>query len=274
MEQIAEADHRPNGIHETIQRLQSMSFSLNGHVALVTGSSTGLGKETARVLGLAGAKVAVNFANNKERAERTLQEFQDDGVDSMLVQADVIDESAIDTMFSQIEEQLGSVDIVVVNATPDQPQKPIEEYDWAFYQQMLDFFIKSPFLLTRRALPAMREAGWGRIINITSEVYHRSVSPFSAYVAAKGGQIGWSRSMSQELAPAGITVNTVAPGWIPVERHAQDPQETKDAYREIIPAGRWGTPRDVADAVLYYASEEASFVSGQTLCVNGGLTPW
>jgi 3-oxoacyl-[acyl-carrier protein] reductase len=80
--------------------------------------------------------------------------------------------------------------------------------------------------------------------------------------------------MSQELAPFGITVNTVAPGWIPVERHANDPQEVKDAYRALIPAKRWGTPQDVADAVLYLASEEASFVTGQTLCVNGGMTPW
>ena len=139
---------------------------------------------------------------------------------------------------------------------------------------MLDFFVKSPYLLTRRALPAMRQRNWGRIINITSEVYHRSVSPFSAYVAAKGGQIGWSRSMATELAPYGVTVNTVAPGWIPVERHENDPQEMKDAYLAIVPMGRWGTPEDIAYAVLYYASEEASFVTGQTLCVNGGNTPW
>lgn len=139
---------------------------------------------------------------------------------------------------------------------------------------MLDFFIKSPFLLTRRALPHMKQKKWGRIINITSEVFQRSVAPFSAYVAAKGGQIGWSRSMASELAPFGITVNMVAPGWIPVERHENDPQAEKDAYRAIIPADRWGTPQDVADAVLYFASDEASFVTGQTLCVNGGLTPW
>jgi 3-oxoacyl-[acyl-carrier protein] reductase len=93
-------------------------------------------------------------------------------------------------------------------------------------------------------------------------------------VAAKGGQIGWSRSMSRELAPFGITVNMVAPGWIPVERHEKDPQHLKDAYKALIPAGRWGTPQDVADAVLYLASPEASFVTGQTLCLNGGMTPW
>jgi 3-oxoacyl-[acyl-carrier protein] reductase len=120
----------------------------------------------------------------------------------------------------------------------------------------------------------MKAKKWGRIVNITSEVYHTSVAPFSGYVAAKGGQIGWSRSMATELAPFGITVNMVSPGWIPVERHEKDAQEDKDAYLATIPMERWGVPKDVADAVLYYASEEAAFVTGQTLCVNGGRSPW
>lgn len=251
-----------------------MAFSLQGHVALVTGSSTGLGKATAFALGRAGARVVINYARNQQRAEQTLAEFQTAGIDSLLVRSSAVDEHEIDQLFTTVEAHWGTIDILVVNATPDQPQKPIEEYDWAFYQEMLDFFIKSPFLLTRRALPRLKAQRWGRIVNVTSEVYHRSVSPFSAYVAAKGGQIGWSRSMSRELAPFGITVNTVAPGWIPVERHEHDPQAAKDEYRALIPANRWGTPEDVANAIVYYASEEASFVTGQTLCVNGGMTPW
>ena len=221
-------------------------FSLEGHVALVTGSSTGLGKATALALGKAGAKVAVNYFNNDQRANATLAELEEAGVECILVKANVIDEADVDRMFTEIEAKLGPVDILVVNATPDQPLKPIEEYDWEFYQQMLDFFIKSPYLLTRRALTSMKAKGWGRIVNITSEVFHRSVSPFSAYVAAKGGQIGWSRSMATELAPFGITVNTVAPGWIPTERHETDPQEMKDGYLAIVPMGRWGLPEDVA----------------------------
>jgi 3-oxoacyl-[acyl-carrier protein] reductase len=251
-----------------------MSFSLNGHVALVTGSSTGLGKVTARNLANAGAKVAINFANNRERAEETFAEFQQSGCEGMLVQADITSEADVDRMFNEIESNLGPVDIVVPNATPDQPLLPIEEYDWDFYQSMINFFIKSPYLLARRALPHMKSKKWGRIVNITSEVYHTSVAPFSAYVAAKGGQIGWSRSMATELAPFGITVNMVSPGWIPVERHEKDAQEDKDAYLATIPMQRWGAPKDVADAVLYYASEEAAFVTGQTLCVNGGRSPW
>lgn len=251
-----------------------MAFSLAGHVAVVTGSSTGLGKAIALTLGKAGARVAVNYFNNAARAERTFAEFKQAKIESALVKADVITESGVDLLFRETEAKLGKPDIIVVNATPAQPLKPIEEYDWAFYQTMLDFFVKSPFLLARRGLPHMKAKKWGRIINITSEVFQRSVAPFSAYVAAKGGQVGWSRSMSRELAPFGITVNMVAPGWIPVERHESDPQEAKDAYFSLIPAGRWGTPQDVADAVLYLASEEASFVTGQTICVNGGVSPW
>jgi 3-oxoacyl-[acyl-carrier protein] reductase len=129
-------------------------------------------------------------------------------------------------------------------------------------------------MLAKAALPGMKGQGWGRIVNVTSEVFHCSVPNFSAYVAAKGGQIGWSRSMASELAPFGITVNTVAPGWIPTERHANDPEEAKNAYLETIPMGRWGTPKDVGDSVAFFASDEANFLTGQTLCVNGGRTPW
>jgi 3-oxoacyl-[acyl-carrier protein] reductase len=251
-----------------------MPFSLQSHVAVVTGSSTGLGKAIALTLGQAGAKVALNYANNQARAEKALAEFRQARVETVLVRSDVTTEEGVDLLFREAEAKLGKPDVIVVNATCEQPLRPIEEYDWAFYQTMLDFFVKSPYLLTRRGLAHMKAQRWGRIINLTSEVFHRAVAPFSAYVAAKGGQIGWSRSMSRELAPHGITVNTVAPGWIPVERHEKDPQAMKDAYKALIPAGRWGTPQDVADAVLYFASEEASFVTGQTLCVNGGMTPW
>jgi 3-oxoacyl-[acyl-carrier protein] reductase len=251
-----------------------MTVSLTGHVALVTGNSTGLGKAIGLALGKAGAKVPVNYFNNEQRAARTVAEYEAAGVATCLVRSDVTTEDGVERLFAETERRLGSVDIIVPNATCEQPHRTIEGYDWVFYQTMIDFFLKSPYLLTRRALPHMKRQRWGRIINITSEVFHRAVAPFSAYVAAKGAQIGWSRSMSRELAPFGITVNMVAPGWIPVERHARDPQSEKDSYKAQIPMQRWGVPQDVAEAVLYFASEEASFITGQTLCVNGGMTPW
>jgi 3-oxoacyl-[acyl-carrier protein] reductase len=249
-------------------------FSLAGRTALVTGSSTGLGKAIATCLGRAGAKVAVNYANDSLRAEAALAELAAAGITAGLFRADVTDEAQIDGMFTAIEAALGPVDVVVVNATPPQPLKPIEEYDWDFYRQMLDFFVKSPYLLARRALPGMKARRRGRLVNVTSEVFHLGVAPFSAYVAAKGGQTGWSRSMCHELAPFGITVNMIAPGWIPVARHADAPQAEKDAYLATIPLGRWGAPDDVGWAAVYLASDEAGFVTGQTIAVNGGRTCW
>ena len=247
-------------------------FRLDGHVALVTGSSKGLGKAIAIGLGKAGAKVALNYFNHQPTAENALAELKAAGCEGGLFKADVTDQADVEKMFAEIRSSLGPVDIVVANATPAQPLKPIEEYDWEFYQSMLDFFVKSPFLLTRAALPHMKQQGWGRIINITSEVFQLGVSPFTAYVAAKGGQTGFSRSLARELAPFGITVNMIAPGWIPVERHENDPQEMKDAYLATVPAGRWGKPEDLVGATVYYASDAASFVTGQTLSVTGGHT--
>jgi 3-oxoacyl-[acyl-carrier protein] reductase len=247
-------------------------FNLRGRVALVTGASRGLGKAMAFGLARAGAKVAINYANNHEHADRTWREFRDAGLHGMLVRADVTDEASIDRMCTEIEAELGPVDVAVYNATGPQPLKPIEDYDWAFYQEMYDFFVKSPFLITRRALPHMKRQRWGRIINITSEVFRRGTHPFSAYVAAKGAQTGWTRAMAGELAPWGITVNAVAPGWIPVERHANDPEEMKEGYRKMIPMGHFGIPSDVAGAVTFLASDAARFVTAADIPVNGGMT--
>ena len=226
----------------------------------------------ARALGQAGAKVAINYQNNAARAAATAAEFETENIQSMLVRGDVTDEAEVARMVSEISAELGPVDILVLNATPAQPQKPIEEYDWAFYQQMLDFFIKSPFLLTRACLPHMKSQRWGRIINIGSEVVARGVSPFTAYVAAKGGQNGFNRSLASELAPWGITVNMLAPGWIPVERHENDPEEVKEGYRRLIPMDRWGVPEDMAGATVFPASDASSFITGQNLHINGGMT--
>lgn len=248
------------------------SFSLNGRVALVTGSSTGLGFAIALALGQAGARVALNFLHQTERAAAAFSRFQAAGCSGALVRGDVTSESGVKALVAEVVEVLGPVDILVLNATCDQPQKPIEEYDWAFCQAMLDFFVKSPFLLTRECVPHMKAQGWGRVINIGSEVVQRGVPNFSAYVAAKGGQNGLHRSLASELGPFGITVNMISPGWIPVERHASDSEDVKAAYRSLVPAGRMGVPADVAGAAVFLASTAASFINGQNLAVNGGLT--
>ncbi|MEI6535960.1 MAG: SDR family oxidoreductase [Verrucomicrobiaceae bacterium] len=248
------------------------SFSLSGKVALVTGSSTGLGKAMAAALGLAGAQVVLNYLNNSARAELALNELKSLGCECALVRGDVTSETDAPLIVQETEKLLGPVDILVLNATCDQPHKPVEEYDWAFFQSMVDFFVKSPFLMTRAVLPHMKKNGWGRIINIGSEVVARGVPNFTAYLAAKGGQNGFHRGLATELAPSGITVNMICPGWIPVERHENDPQEEKDGYRALIPMNRWGVPTDVGGAVVFLAGDASSFITGQSLYVNGGMT--
>ena len=238
----------------------------------MTGSTTGLGKAMAVALGRAGANVALNFQNNTERAEKAFAEFKAAGCGGMLVRGDVSCETDVPRIAAEIATALGPVDILVLNATPAQPQKPIEEYDWAFYRRMLDFFVKSPFLLSRACLPHMKAQRWGRIINIGSEVVARGVPNFTAYIAAKGGQNGFNRGLATEVAKWGVTVNMIAPGWIPVERHESDPQEQKDGYRTLIPADRWGVPDDLGGAAVFLASDAASFITGQNLHVNGGMT--
>jgi 3-oxoacyl-[acyl-carrier protein] reductase len=170
----------------------------------------------------------------------------------------------------QVADLLGPIDILVINATCRQPELPFEDYDWEFFQSMLDYFVKSPVLLMKACLPHMKRQNWGRIIHITSEVVALASAPFSAYVAAKAGQTGLALSTARELAGSGITVNMVAPGWIPVERHFDSSPAALRDYAAKVPAGRMGTPQDVAPAVVYLASEEASFLTGQTLSVNGG----
>ena len=252
--------------------IEPRSPSLVGHTAIVTGSSKGLGKAIALALGAAGAKVVINYFNGQEQAEATLQELRARDIEAEVIRADVTNEQEVNKLVEETTKRLGAPDIVVLNATPDQPQKPIERYTWDFHQQMLDFFVKSPFLLTRAMLPTMKKKKWGRIINIGSEVFRRGVPNFSPYVAAKGAQAGWTRSMASELAPWRITVNMVSPGWIPVERHDKDPKALKAGYEAMIPMRRWGVPGDLGGIVAFLASQQAGFITGQDIAVNGGMT--
>jgi 3-oxoacyl-[acyl-carrier protein] reductase len=241
-------------------------------VALVTGSTRGLGRQIALALASAGARTAMNYANDHSNAQAAFAELEQVSRDSCLVRGDVTDPVAVDRMCREVSASLGPIEILVINATCNQPELPFEQYDWEFFQSMLDYFVKSPVLLMKACLPYMKQQRWGRIVHITSEVLALASAPCCAYVAAKGGQTGLALSTARELAGSGITVNMLAPGWIPVERHANYSAESMDQYAAGVPAGRMGTPEDVAPTVVYLASEEAKFVTGQTLSVNGGNT--
>ena len=208
-----------------------------------------------------------------DAAKKVAADLLGEGLKALAVAADITNQSEVDELFSTVESQLGPIDTVVANATGEQISEPIENLDWDYYQSMVDFFIKSPYLLSKRALPKMKEAGFGRIISIASEVFAEGANWSTAYTAAKGGQIGFTRSLSTEVSSFGITVNAVAPGFIPVERHSSLPKEVFDGYLATVPAGRFGTPADIGWTAVFLASAEAGFITGETIHVNGGRTP-
>ena len=244
--------------------------STQRRVALVTGSSRGLGAVIAQRLARDGFAVAVNGRPGDELVAAVGRGIRDQGGNAQGFCADVTDEQQVAQLAVAIADSLGPVDVLVLNATGPQPEAPVTEVGWADHVAQLDFFVKSPVLLGRAVLPGMQARQYGRIVSIDSEVAHRPPPGRSAYAAAKNAQIGLTRSWARELAPFGITVNTVAPGFIPVERHADVPRPVLQAYLASVPAGRMGTPADIAHAVSFLASEGAGFVTGQRIVVDGG----
>jgi 3-oxoacyl-[acyl-carrier protein] reductase len=249
-----------------------MTQDLGGKVALVTGASRGLGAAIARRLAAGGARVAVNCFGSPDKAAQVVELIRRGGGTAEVFRADVRDERAVAALAEQVREALGPIDILVLNATGPQPFIPIEGLSWRHCLDQLEFFVKSPLLLLQAVVGPMKERRSGRIIHIGSEVFERGVPEFSSYVAAKGAQLGLARSWAMELAPWQITVNLVAPGWIPTERHAGDPQAAKDAYAAAVPLRHMGVPDDVAEAVAFLASDVARFITGQKVSVNGGNT--
>ena len=239
-------------------------------VALVTGSSQGLGSAIARRLGRDGFAVAVNGLHHDEPALEVVRAISSGGGVADYFPADVTDQRRVGELVAAITERFGGISALVLNATGPQPEARIAEVGWTDHLAQLDFFVKSPVLLGAAIIPGMQDRRHGRIIQIDSEVADRPPPGRSAYGTAKSAQIGLTRSWARELAPFGITVNAVAPGFIPVERHALVPPEVTTAYLASVPAGRMGTPDDIAAAVSFLASDGAGFITGQRILVDGG----
>src|SRR5215471_9810502 len=242
----------------------------DGRVALVTGSSRGLGAVIAGRLAKDGLAVAVNGRRGDGQAEQVARAIRGGGGVAEAFYADVTDEQQAAELVAAITSRFGPVDVLVLNATGPQPEAPVTDVAWSDHLAQLNFFVKSPVLLGRAVLPAMQARRYGRIVQIDSEVADRPPPGRSAYATAKSAQIGLTRSWARELAQSGITVNAVAPGFVPVERHADVPDEVKDDYLASVPAGRMGTPSDIAHAVSFLASEDAGFITGQRIVVDGG----
>ena len=238
-------------------------------IVLVTGASRGLGAVIARRLAGAGWSVAVNYRSDADGAERVVADIRRAGGMAAAYAADVTDEDEVADLVARIGRNQGPVLGVVANATGPQPIVPLDQLTWQDYLDQLTFFVKSPTLLAQAALPAMREHAFGRVILIGSDMVDRAKEGWSAYAGAKAAEAELVKIWARELGPAGVTVNLVAPGWIPVERHAG---ADTAAYLAEVPLGRVGTPDDIANMVSYLASNEAGFVTAQRISVNGGHT--
>jgi 3-oxoacyl-[acyl-carrier protein] reductase len=249
-----------------------MSAPNSSRTALITGASRGLGAAIALELAATGANAAINYFNSGNAAEQLCQRIRHAGGHAHAFKADVRNEAEIVRLVHEVREVFGDIDVLVANATGPQPFLSIEEQTWATYLDQLEFFVKSPLLLLKQVLPGMKQRGFGRIINIGSEVFELGNPRFANYVSAKGAQLGLTRSWARELAPTGITVNLVAPGWIPTERHADATQEELDSYAADVPMKRMGKAEDIAKIVAFLASDAAGFITGQRFSVNGGNT--
>lgn len=236
----------------------------------MTGASRGIGREIALGFGSEGACVAC-VATLASNAEPTAQTIVEGGGRARAYGCDVSDAAAVDDLFRQIGEDLGAAEVLVNNAglTRDTLLLRMDEDAW---DRVLDVNLKGAFLTTKAAIKAMMKARWGRVINITSIIGLTGQAGQANYAASKAGLIGFTKSMAKELGSRGITCNAVAPGFIETDMTEALSEAMREDVLKTTPLGRLGSVGDIASAVLFLASNEASFITGQTLVVDGGLT--
>lgn len=246
--------------------------SLSGQVALVTGASQGFGAAIAKALAAQGASVAINYHSNDAMAEQVRDAILSAGGRADLFKGDVTNEVEVASLCASIVKQLGEIDILILNASGERPMKAIEDLKWQDFLNELAFFAKSPLLLAQQVLPAMKRRKAGRIVCIGSEVFELGTPCYSAYVAAKGAQLGLTRSWAKELGPYQITVNLIAPGFILTERYENLSDQQTQGYISGVPMKRMGEINDIAQTVVFLCGEGGQFITGQRIAVNGGNT--
>ena len=244
---------------------------LDGKVALVTGSSRGIGLAIAKRLGKDGAKIVINDMVFREGTESIIQILKDVGATAKTYEANVTDGSQVETLFKAIEEEWGGVDILINNAgiTRDGLIMRMTEEQW---DSVINVNLKGTFLCTHAAVRSMMRKRWGRIISLSSVVALGGNPGQANYSASKAGIIGLTRTLSKELASRNITVNAVAPGFIGTDMVDTLSDDMKKAVMERIPMGRFGNAEDVAGVVAFLSSEDASYVTGQVVGIDGGLS--
>ena len=245
-------------------------MSLSGKIAVVTGGSRGIGRAICQRLAALGATVIVNYVSNPAAAEETVKSIQNAGGKAESIQFNVAVAGEIEAAFKNIIDAHGRVDILVNNAgiTRDGLLMKMKDEQW---DEVLNTNLKGVFLCTKAVSRAMMKQRWGRIINITSVIGFAGNAGQANYAAAKAGIVGFTKSVAKELASRGITVNGVAPGYIVTDMTKDLSEEVTNVIRNEIPMGVLGEAEDIAGAVAYLASDDARYVTGQFIHVNGGM---
>ena len=238
--------------------------------AIVTGGSRGIGRAVCVALAKQGCNVVVNYCHGAEPAEQTAALCRAEGVQAVTVQADVSTAEGCKALFDAAAEAFGRVDVLVNNAgiTRDNLAMMLKEED---FDAVIETNLKGAFLTMKAAARPMMKARYGRIVNLSSVVALRGNPGQINYCASKAGLIGLTKSLAKELAGRNITVNAVAPGLIETDMTAALPEAVRTGMLHSIPAGRAGKPEDVANAAAFFASEQSSYLTGQVLCVDGGM---
>lgn len=243
---------------------------LSGKVALVTGGARGIGSAISKKLASQGATVVVNYSGSREKAEALVQEIHSAGGEAESMQCDVSDFASCEALSKAVLEKYGRLDILVNNAgiTRDGLVMRMSEDD---YDAVLDTNLKGAFNMIRHFSKTFLKQREGRIINISSVSGVLGNAGQVNYSASKAGMIGLTKSVARELASRGVCVNAVAPGFIATDMTEKMPESVRDGLKERIPLGRIGSPEDVAEAVAFLAGEQAGYITGQVICVDGGM---
>ena len=245
-------------------------MKLENKVAIVTGASRGIGAAIAVKLAREGAKVVVNYHKNSEKAEEVVKKIKSSGSEAIAIKADVSDFSQVEKMVKQVVDTYGKIDILVNNAGTlrDRTLKNMTKEEW---QEVIDVNLTGVFNCTKLALPYIMKSNAGRIIHISSIVGQIGNFGQSNYAASKAGIIGFTRAVARETAKYNVTVNAVSPGFIKTSIVETIPKEIRENILRMVPLGRAGEPEEVANTVIFLASDDSSYITGQVINVNGGL---
>lgn len=251
--------------------MAEQSTSLSGKVALVTGSSQGIGRATAERLAMAGADIVINYRSNAGAAAETLASIEAQGRRCIAVQADVSQEEDVARLFAETNARLGPVSILVNNAGTTR-DKLILQMTLADFEYVMQTNLHSAFLCTKAALRGMMKARWGRIVNVSSVAGLLGNAGQANYSASKSGLITLTLSTAREMASRNITANAVAPGFVPTELTSTLTEQQKKAMLDITPLARFGTPEEVAATIAFLCSAEAGYITGQVIAIDGGMS--